>query len=537
MLQIVSSQGIIGFYSFDLLLDSKFWFRSANGADMLYFIFQISIISLLTFLAVYIKPNQFIDLKKNLISLCFVICLLLPFIPKYWSTDSLINNDTSYSSDHFIAAKFDSEQVYDIKTQELISNQSSKFTNQNAKLTSFSLSQIFLFLFLFLWIIGSLFQLKQVCKQHLLIRKMLSHSNKVIIKDKFKIKKQINFHISACTHVPFVYVTFKSIEIFFPSQFNEWSKQEINTVILHELCHYKRKDHLSIWLSNAISVLFWFHPILLLLVSMQKDLIEMGCDNQLIENGIDEIEYAETLLSLSKNGNTFSVVATMSDCPKLLTKRITNILKNTPNKLNVLTRFAYIGIASVLVLCSCMNVNTLTESSNLIQFISHDIPSFKSGKIDKHDVLVSTFYDGVDNGNTFIELEISSDSIGKKSWLKLGPLMKFNQQIQTWHYSLKDDAVFTGKYKISGVVPDGIVDGVGLGIVYVQQNGQTNLYKSIGVLDQKYPNFICSWPLGMPNEKIRLLSPQVSKEHPDEVKRMICGSQLLNNGYYSISQI
>ena len=147
--------------------------------------------------------------------------------------------------------------------------------------------------------------------------------------------------------------------------------------------------------------------------------------------------------------------------------------------------------------------------------------------------MMSVFYDGKDEENTHIRFKLRNDK--ETSWLTLGPLKKFNDYIHTWHFQLKNQARFTGEYEIIGVIPDGVVDGVAVGLLGTDLDGQFNHLKSKSTQASEIINILCSWPLALPYEEIVPVLPQITENNPDSVRRLLCGAQLVENGVHQLN--
>src|SRR5699024_1677704 len=70
-------------------------------------------------------------------------------------------------------------------------------------------------------------------------------------------------------------------------------------ILLHELTHVRRKDHMVLQLFTAAAVLHWFNPLAWLARRLMIQDMEAACDErvlELLEPG-RRVEYAQTLLN------------------------------------------------------------------------------------------------------------------------------------------------------------------------------------------------------------------------------------------------
>ncbi len=494
-------------------------------------IIKVSLITLLCLFSLRLITHNSANLKQKVILATLCLCILLPlfsYIPfsininkwgnLYSSTPTSINDNAPVLQTNIINIANNS------KNTETIVNPSE--TNQTIT---------FLQLFLTLWIIGIVLRLTQYIFQFICIKNLVLQSKPFeLVKCNIQPINKINCLISSKTQVPFLFVTFKTVHIVLPEKASNWDSKTLNNIISHELCHYSRKDHIALWLIDFVSIVYWFHPFILLLRNKHKNYMELACDHALLCNGMDPQSYAQTLLSISQNKKELPIVAHMSSNKSFLKKRILAIINLKSPKLNLNQLLLLMFIAFQITLVGCVNSSILMTESSFYKLLSYQLPSFRKGTITPGTIQISTVYDGK-QGNTFLELEFYNKEYNQTSWLKLGPLKKFNDQIQTWQYKTLNQSELTGRYKISGVVADGAVDGVALGIIYANQKGEMVIHKSKGPMSNGYPNIVCSWPLDFRDSQIKQWAPQQKTLNAETVKRLICGAQLLDDGEYSIN--
>lgn len=501
---------------------------------MLLLLIKSFLISGFCYLALFMLKKNCADLKQKIILISLTTCLLLPFItqlPVSFNVNKLSTNKTSLSTS--IEAPLESNIVKTNISKPVEYVVPVNISNINTVKFSDSLYS----LLLLIWVTGFTFKAIKFAIQFIAIKRLIQSSDcleRSYLTYKFK-NKVINYNVSALTSVPFLFTNKATIEIILPKQALSWDQSTLSTVIKHEMCHYRRKDHLAIWFAEVVTWIYWFHPLIVSLVKKHKELIEFACDDQLLYEGIDSQNYAKTILNLPAVENLNSIVANMANKPYLLKTRIYQILQNQRIKLSH-TKTIYLAfIATSTFLVSCVNNNTLLSVNGLINLVSNDLPSFRSGNLEEGNIHLAIFYDGAQNDSAYIEFEIIQKGTSNSQWLKLGPLKKFTQQIQTWHFQTTKKGLFTGNYKISGVQADGVVDGVAVGFYYTGNDGNTKIHKSQGPIENGTPNVVCSWPLNLKDTKINATTPQLTQYNAESIKRLLCGSQLLNNGSYSIN--
>lgn len=100
-----------------------------------------------------------------------------------------------------------------------------------------------------------------------------------------------------------------------------WSKDQMRSVLLHEVAHIRRGDWPAYLLAEAVCALFWFHPLAWWAAARLRAESELACDDQVLTAGVPATEYAHALLevirSLRNSPESFQVAISMAQGPKL----------------------------------------------------------------------------------------------------------------------------------------------------------------------------------------------------------------------------
>lgn len=146
------------------------------------------------------------------------------------------------------------------------------------------------------------------------------------------------------------------------------NEKEMKYIILHELCHYKRKDILVTWLTSIIKAIHWFNPIIYLGFNIMRSDCEAACDEMVLTKIDDKenLSYGNTIISVLQLINSKSQVpgtTSMITDKKSLKDRIKNIAEN--KKFGFRTMLA--GILLIFILAIALLTNKLTsEEFNLV---------------------------------------------------------------------------------------------------------------------------------------------------------------------------
>ena len=136
-------------------------------------------------------------------------------------------------------------------------------------------------------------------------------------------------------------------------------------IIMHELCHYKRRDILVTWLTSIVKAIHWFNPIIYLGFNIMRSDCEAACDEMVLTKlGKEEnLNYGNTIinvLQLIHSKNPIPGTTSMVTDKKRLKDRIKNIAENK--------KFGYGTIIAGIVVISVLAIVVLTtrlKSENL----------------------------------------------------------------------------------------------------------------------------------------------------------------------------
>ncbi len=115
--------------------------------------------------------------------------------------------------------------------------------------------------------------------------------------------------------------------ILVPAYVEDWSEEEREVVIRHERAHIERRDWLWQGFAQAMTAVFWFHPLVwLALVQIRKE-AEHAADDATLAGGVQAPDYADRLMAVArqlKGGSPAAAVAMLRK--PVLTSRIAAIL-------------------------------------------------------------------------------------------------------------------------------------------------------------------------------------------------------------------
>jgi len=136
--------------------------------------------------------------------------------------------------------------------------------------------------------------------------------------------------------------------------------EQLEAVVLHELAHIRRYDHLCLLVQRSIEAVLFFHPAVWLVSRIVSRERENCCDDFVLRCGSDPCCYAESLVRLSELRNrrpglpkeTASALAVARGGRSQLQRRVTRILGQAEGVPNVrLTSRSLIILVAVMGAC------------------------------------------------------------------------------------------------------------------------------------------------------------------------------------------
>ncbi len=150
---------------------------------------------------------------------------------------------------------------------------------------------------------------------------------------------------------------------------SELSAADLNSVLVHELAHLRRRDDWTNLLQKLVGAVFFFHPAVWWIENRLSLEREMACDEHVIANTENPRAYAECLVSLAERGFLHRAVMLAQGAVhrvKECSARVTQILTAGRPKTVGASRFVLISAASGSVLLMA----TFAQAPNLIAFSS-----------------------------------------------------------------------------------------------------------------------------------------------------------------------
>jgi uncharacterized protein (TIGR03435 family) len=163
---------------------------------------------------------------------------------------------------------------------------------------------------------------------------------------------------------------------------------QLNAIVVHELCHVRRRDNLVALVHMVVEALYWFHPLVWWIETRLVDERERACDEEVLRMGSEPDVYAEGLLNVCKFYAESTVVCASGVTGSDLQRRIEAIMRNRAgDALNVRKKLLLV-VTAVLALAAPIVVGVLNaplraqsrpSAANRLAFEAASVKQNKSG--------------------------------------------------------------------------------------------------------------------------------------------------------------
>ncbi len=147
---------------------------------------------------------------------------------------------------------------------------------------------------------------------------------------RLKLHKKLQARLTDKLSIPAAFGHFKPIVLFPVALINQLPQDQIEAIILHELCHIKRRDFLHNLLQLITETLFFFHPMIKWMNADIRNTREQCCDQMVLSLDTNPMVYARALTNVAslhhqENAN-FRIQVAFNDGQLL--QRIKTLLHN-----------------------------------------------------------------------------------------------------------------------------------------------------------------------------------------------------------------
>ncbi len=241
-------------------------------------------------------------------------------------------------------------------------------------------------------------------------------------KTKAGIKSALEFLESEGAVPPFLTGILKPAIVVPASMLTQLSLSEIESIIMHELYHLKRLDHLVNPIQRLMELLFFFNPAVWILSGMISNEREKRCDDMVLRGNSDPLDYARALLHLSiqQSGPGSLVPAATGSGKGELKNRIERILKPNTMKINYREKtnalLIFLGGLAVMLAVSGFT-SGLSKPASIQQISADTLTQEEKKQIDRE---VEEAIAGIDWEEIKIDVKVSiEEAMAEIDWEKM----------------------------------------------------------------------------------------------------------------------
>jgi beta-lactamase regulating signal transducer with metallopeptidase domain len=322
-------------------------------------------------------------------------------------------------------------------------------------------------------------------------------------------------------------------EVILPADAEQWPIRHLHAAVLHELAHHARADNVRFSLLRLTRIVYWWHPFAWIMSSLGRECAEIACDAEALERGLDRLDYAESLVALARRHVPDAGLASLHG--NGIARRI-GVLLSTPKPawrfvptlaLSALLLFG-VGIGRLdATIMSNTSTGWIVQSATALT--PHRFGTYPQGRFQ-----MAAFYDGDAARPPTVAVEFVGLD-GRHEWLALPPLKKFGDGLTRVEWTLAPQVRPTGRVAVRGLVPDGVVDGVALGMAWRgDQDSAPLIQRTRDLSKTALPRTVCAWPLALTAERSIDGGHRIPHWEMDTVQRLLCGADLVADGDHAL---
>jgi beta-lactamase regulating signal transducer with metallopeptidase domain len=138
---------------------------------------------------------------------------------------------------------------------------------------------------------------------------------------------------------------------------------QLESVLLHEMAHVRRRDNLTGLIHHVVEMLFWFHPLVWWMGARLNDERERACDEDVLRAGIEPKTYAESILRICELYLRSPLPFASGITASSLKRRIETIMTGHAAPRLTLARKAMLAAAGCVALASPFAAGVLAQTT------------------------------------------------------------------------------------------------------------------------------------------------------------------------------
>jgi bla regulator protein blaR1 len=150
-----------------------------------------------------------------------------------------------------------------------------------------------------------------------------------------ELARPIRLFLSASALEPGIVGIFRPVMLLPAGISERLTDVQLDAILMHELCHVRRRDNLAALIHMLVEAIFWFHPLVWWIGARLVDERERACDEEVLRLGSKPQDYAEGILKVCEFYLESPLVCLAGVTGSNLKKRIEEIMRSrVPRKLD-----------------------------------------------------------------------------------------------------------------------------------------------------------------------------------------------------------
>src|SRR2546430_3302964 len=114
------------------------------------------------------------------------------------------------------------------------------------------------------------------------------------------ITRQIDLVVSSFALEPGILGIFRPVLLLPKGISDRLTDAQLHAILVHELCHVRRRDNLAAAVHMLVEALFWFHPLVWWIRVRLVEERERACDEEVLRAAADPRDYAEGIVAVCR---------------------------------------------------------------------------------------------------------------------------------------------------------------------------------------------------------------------------------------------
>lgn len=145
------------------------------------------------------------------------------------------------------------------------------------------------------------------------------------------LRREVTSQRSSSVSEPVLLGFWKPVVLFPDGLLENLSSAELESILLHELAHAKRRDNWTAAFAHVVTCIFWFYPLLWWIEKRMHSERELACDEMVIHCGSAPKDYVAAILKVCRFRLGTEIAGVSGVCDSNLKSRMEVIMSLSPN--------------------------------------------------------------------------------------------------------------------------------------------------------------------------------------------------------------